>query len=296
MKAIYSLLILSIFTLSCVSSKKFKSVKSELEDYKTALERCKQNQIDCEEEKKSLLVDYNTKLGNIENSNSSKDGKIKSLEEQLEFLKRTNTNLLDRLSDLSVVSVTGAENIKRSLDAINEKDRQISTMTNNIQRKDSVNLALVMNLKRSLSDVSSEDINIEVKKGVVYISLSDKMLYKSGSAVIQEQANSVLEKIAKVVNDHSELDILVEGHTDNVPISSDCVMDNWDLSTKRATAVVRLLQTKYGVRPSRMTAGGRSEFVPKSDNTSNEGRKINRRTEIIILPKLDQFFKLLESK
>ena len=188
----------------------------------------------------------------------------------MKTIKRTNTNLLDRLSDLSVVSVTGAENIKRSLDAINEKDRQISTMTNNIQRKDSVNLALVMNLKRSLSDVSSEDINIEVKKGVVYISLSDKMLYKSGSAVIQEQANSVLEKIAKVVNDHSELDILVEGHTDNVPISSDCVMDNWDLSTKRATAVVRLLQTKYGVSPSRMTAGGRSEFVPKSDNTSNE--------------------------
>jgi chemotaxis protein MotB len=182
------------------------------------------------------------------------------------------------------------------LDAINEKDKQISTMTTNIQRKDSVNLALVMNLKRSLSDVPSDDINIEVKKGVVYISLSDKMLYKSGSAVINDQANSVLEKIAKVVNDHYELEILVEGHTDNIPISSECMADNWDLSTKRATAVVRVLQNKYKVNPSRMTAGGRSEFVPKSDNATIEGRKINRRTEIIILPKLDQFFKLLESK
>jgi chemotaxis protein MotB len=296
MKQIFSLLFIALFTFSCVSSKKFKSVRAELEDYKVALEKCKENQIACEQEKKQLMGDYSSKFGNLENEHSSDLLKIKSLEEQLDFIKRTNTNLLDRLSDLSVVSVTGAENIKRSLDAINEKDKQISTMTTNIQRKDSVNLALVMNLKRSLSDVPSDDINIEVKKGVVYISLSDKMLYKSGSAVINDQANSVLEKIAKVVNDHYELEILVEGHTDNIPISSECMADNWDLSTKRATAVVRVLQNKYKVNPSRMTAGGRSEFVPKSDNATIEGRKINRRTEIIILPKLDQFFKLLESK
>ena len=135
-----------------------------------------------------------------------------------------------------------------------------------------------------------------MKKGVVYVSLSDKMLFKSGSYEINPRADEVLSKIARVVNDHRELDILVEGHTDNVPINTGCMKDNWDLSVMRATAVVRSLQTKYGVQPSRMTAGGRSEYVNKTDNTSADGRRINRRTEIVILPKLDQFFKLSEPR
>lgn len=279
-----------------MSSKKLKLTKAELENLKVALEKCRQNQIDCEEEKKAIQADYRSRISSNESDVKAKDAKINSLEEQLAYLKKTNTNLLDRLSDLSIVSKSGAESIKQSLDAINEKDRQISSMNSNLQRKDSINLALVMNLKRSLADVPSDDINIEVKKGVVYVSLSDKMLYRSGSATINDQANAVLQKIAKVVNDHNELDILVEGHTDNIPISSDCIYDNWDLSTRRASAVVRLLQNKFGVAPSRLTSGGRSEYVPKADNSTSEGRKINRRTEIIILPKLDQFFKLLESK
>jgi chemotaxis protein MotB len=149
-----------------------------------------------------------------------------------------------------------------------------------------------VNLKRSLADVNDEDVTVEVKKGVVYISLSDKMLFKSGSADISTMAEGVLSKIAKVVNDHSELDILVEGHTDNVPIKTANIKDNWDLSALRATAVVRLLQSKYNVKPERMTAGGRSEFVPKVANDNPKNKSINRRTEIVILPKLDQFFQL----
>ncbi|MCC7026308.1 MAG: OmpA family protein [Saprospiraceae bacterium] len=232
-------------------------------------------------------------MNDIQNSLNTKDSKVKSLEEQIELYKKTNTNLLDRLSDLSVISKTGAESIKQSLDAMNEKDRYIKDLTSSISKKDSINMALVMNLKRSLSNENSEDVNIEVKKGVVYISLSDKMLFKSGSAMINEQASSVLEKISKILNDQKDLDILIEGHTDNVPMNSDCISDNWDLSTRRSTAIVRLLQKKYNVDPSRMTAGGRSEYLPKVSNDTAEGRKTNRRTEIIILPKLDQFFKLM---
>ena len=209
---------------------------------------------------------------------------LKSLEEQIELYKKTNTNLLDRLSDLSVISKTGAESIKQSLDAMNEKDRYIKDLTSSISKKDSINMALVMNLKRSLSNENSEDVNIEVKKGVVYISLSDKMLFKSGSAMINEQASSVLEKISKILNDQKDLDILIEGHTDNVPMNSDCISDNWDLSTRRSTAIVRLLQKKYNVDPSRMTAGGRSEYLPKVSNDTAEGRKTNRIYLIISFP------------
>jgi chemotaxis protein MotB len=200
------------------------------------------------------------------------------------------------MSDLSVISQSGAENIKKSLEAINEQNKYIKDLTGKVQAKDSLNLALVVNLKRSLSDMNDEDVTIEVKKGVVYISLSDKMLFKSGSYDILPRAETVLGKIAKVVNDHRELEILVEGHTDNVPINTSCLKDNWDLSAMRATAVVRSLQKKYGVAPERMTAGGRSEFVPKAANATADGKSLNRRTEIVILPKLDQFFQLLEQQ
>lgn len=219
--------------------------------------------------------------------------KIKNLQDDLEYQKKTNTNLLDRLADLSIISQSSAESIKKSLDAINEQGRYIKELNKTIQLKDSLNIALVTTLKRSLANVDDQDVNIEVKKGVVYISLSDKMLFRSGSARINPQAEAVLEKIARVVNDHKQLDILVEGHTDNVPIRTECLDDNWDLSVMRATAVVRMLQTKFNVAPDRMTAGGRSEYVPKTSNDNAAGRSINRRTEIIILPKLDQFFELV---
>lgn len=293
MRSIFLLFISTLIVSSCVPSKKLKQSQANEEQLTQSLTKCKQALTDCQNSKDDILIEYKSKINEIQNSLNTKDGKVKSLEEQIELYKKTNTNLLDRLSDLSVISKTGAESIKQSLDAMNEKDRYIKDLTSSISKKDSINMALVMNLKRSLSNENSEDVNIEVKKGVVYISLSDKMLFKSGSAMINEQANSVLEKISKILNDQKDLDILIEGHTDNVPMNSDCISDNWDLSTRRSTAIVRLLQKKYNVDPSRMTAGGRSEYLPKVSNDTAEGRKTNRRTEIIILPKLDQFFKLM---
>ena len=175
-----------------------------------------------------------------------------------------------------------------------EQGRYIKDLTASLQRKDSLNLQLVMNLKRSLDNINDDDVNVEVKKGVVFISLSDKMLFKSGSYEINKTADNVLAKIAKILNDHKDLEILVEGHTDNLPMKNDCMKDNWDLSVMRSTAIVRSLQSKYNVDPSRMTAGGRSEFLPKTANDNAAGRSANRRTEIIITPKLDQFFELMK--
>ncbi|QQR99282.1 MAG: OmpA family protein [Sphingobacteriales bacterium] len=151
-----------------------------------------------------------------------------------------------------------------------------------------------MNLKKSLDDVNDQDIDVQVQKGVVLISLSDKMLYKSGSYEINSSASVVLSKIATIINDYKTFDVLIEGNTDNVPMKNSCIADNWDLSAKRATAIARELQLKYAVDPSRIIAGGRSEFYPKVPNTSVDNKAINRRTEIIIMPKLDEFFKLLE--
>lgn len=269
-------ILLLIFLSSCVSQKKY----TELEN------RSQKCESDLILNKGELLV-LETNLANEKN-------KVNALEKQMAYFKSTNTNLLDRLSDLSVVNISGAESIKRSLEALNEQNKYIKDLTSSMQRKDSLNLVLVMNLKRSLDVFDDEDINIEVKKGVVYVSISDRMLFKSGSYQINEKAKEVIGKIASIVNDHNELDILVEGHTDSVPISTDCMLDNWDLSVKRATSIVRLMQTQFGVQPERMTAGGRSEYLPKASNDSKIGRGLNRRTEIIILPKLDQFFKLLE--
>ena len=278
-----SIIVIAMFLASCVSQKKYSDVENRVQLAENRAQLCEN---DLKSKQNELLV-LNANLANEAN-------KVNKLEKQIDYFKSTNTNLLDRLSDLSVVSKTGAESIKQSLEALNEQNKYIKDLTTSMQRKDSLNLVLVMNLKRSLDDFDDEDINIEVKKGVVYVSISDRMLFKSGSYKISNRAEEVIGKIAKIINDHDELDILVEGHTDNVPIATDCIDDNWDLSVKRATSIVRLMQTKFGVKPERMTAGGRSEYIPKATNETTEGRALNRRTEIVILPKLDQFFELLE--
>jgi chemotaxis protein MotB len=277
MKTLKLLTIISLVFLSaCISQKKYIDMENRYNSCKDDLKTVESN----------VLV--------LENSLANEKNNTNAMEQQLDYFKSTNTNLLQRLSDLSVINISGAESIKKSLDALNQQNKYIKDLTSSMQRKDSLNLVLVMNLKRSLDVFDDEDIKIEVKKGVVYISLSDRMLFKSGSFKINNQAEDVLGKIAKIVNDHKELDILVEGHTDNVPISTECIIDNWDLSVKRATSIVRLMQSKFGVLPERMTAGGRSEYIPKETNATEKGKALNRRTEIIILPKLDQFFELLE--
>lgn len=285
---------------SCVTKKKHKQIESRVQELltKTAVleSQCldEKNALQAELDKKNremqeLRNEQLVTSTNLENSR----GKVSELQQQLDYFKSTNTDLLARLSDLAVVSKTGAQSIQKSLEALGEQNRYIRDLTSSIQRKDSLNLILVMNLKRALDNIGDEDVNIEVKKGVVYISLSDKLLFKSGSSALNPRAEEVLGKISKIVNDHKELDILVEGHTDNVPIKNNCLSDNWDLSVMRATSVVRHLQSQHKVDPKRMTAGGRSEFTPKGSNETTAGRAENRRTEIIITPKLDQFMQLL---
>ena len=272
---------------SCNSKKRLAEIKT-LQD---ARDKAVASLNDCDQR----TADLRTQLSAKDTDLQGKDKQVTDLQGQIDYLKKTNTNLLDRMSDLSIVSKSGAESIKKSLETLNEQTKYTNNLNSSIQRKDSMNLALVMSLKRSLDDINDQDVQVEVKKGVVYVSISDKLLFKSGSYDITPKAETVLGKVAKVVNDHKDLDILVEGHTDIVPISTAAIKDNWDLSALRATSVVRTLQGKFGVLPERMTAGGRSEFAPKDDNTTAVGRQQNRRTEIIITPKLDQFFNLMSS-
>ncbi len=235
------------------------------------------------------------KIKELQKDLSFKTEKVSELEGQVDYLKATNNSLLDRMSDLSIVSKTGAESIKKSLEGMTQQYGYIQDLNSKIQSKDSLNLALVMNLKRSLTDINDDDVQVEIRGGKVHVSISDKLLFRSGSANLGTQAKKVLEKIASVLNDHSDLDVMVEGHTDDQPMKNGCITDNWDLSTKRATSVVRTLQNDHYVDPERLIAAGRSEFLPRDDNSTTEGRSANRRTEIVILPKLDQFFKLMES-
>jgi chemotaxis protein MotB len=243
----------------------------------------------------SLATSCSTKADKLEAQLELKDEQLILLENQLENLKATNGSLLDRMSDLSIVSKSGAESIQKSLESLSKQYGFIQNLTQKIQSKDSLNLALVMNLKRSLMDINDEDVQVEVRGGVVHISISDKMLFRSGSDRLNNQAQSILGKIASVINDHSQLEIVVEGHTDNVPINNEQFEDNWDLSVNRATEVVRVLQLDYLVDPERLTAAGRSKYHPKAENTTSLGRSQNRRTEIILQPRMDQFFQLLES-
>lgn len=283
MKKASIILVLAILISSCVSKRKYTEIQST---YKSLKSSCDQYAGDIRK-LENVLLTCQSDLGHSQN-------RLRSMKSEVEYFKSTNTNMLDRLADLSVVNKSGAESIKKSLEALKAQNKYIKDLTSSMRKKDSLNLVLVSNLKRSLADVNDEDVTVEVKKGVVYISLSDKMLFRTGSTQIQPQAEAVLGKIAKVVNDHKNLEILVEGHTDNVPIKTDCLADNWDLSVKRATSITRTLQKKYKVAPERMTAGGRGEYVPKSDNVSDAGRSLNRRTEIVVLPRLDEFFQLLD--
>ncbi|MBC7885920.1 MAG: OmpA family protein [Saprospiraceae bacterium] len=287
-----------LITAGCASKKKLNEANAALAAHKEMLTNCEQRTKDLE----GQILELNRKLEmSANNLKMAQDElalanvKLKGTEDQLVLLKANSNQMLEQLNSASVINKAGAESIKASLDAIKQQSAYIKDLTKTMQYKDSVNLAVALNLKKTLSDFNDADVSVEVKKGVVYISLSDHMLFKSGSDNLSSGADKVLAKIAGVLNGQKDLDILVEGHTDNVPIATESISDNWDLSAKRATAVVRTLQKKYNVEPSRMTAGGRSEYLPKSSNTSSSGRAENRRTEIIILPKLDQFFKLMEA-
>ncbi len=292
MKRLGIVLVAMIALSSCVSKKKFQATQLDKDKLEQALRQTTSDLAECEKKFGQKSSDYETLSAELAKAKA----KIQELLAEVEFQKSTNGKLLDQLTNLSVISKEGAESIKKSLETIDKQSRDISMLNAQIRSKDSLNLVLVLNLKRSLVDVNDRDVNVRVDKGVVLLSLSDGMLYKSGSAEISSRAGAILEKISRVINDYKTFDVLIEGNTDNVPISTACMVDNWDLSVKRATSVARALQLKYGVDPGRIIAGGRSEYYPKVANDTPANRTVNRRTEIIIMPKLDEFFKLLEIK
>lgn len=215
---------------------------------------------------------------------------------QMEFLKKNNTDLINNMGNMTTLSTKGAQNIEKALETIKEKDLKITRMQDALTKKDSVTLALVTSLKRSVG-ISDPDIEINVEKGVVFISIADKLLFKSGSYVVSDRAKEILGKVAKVVNDKPDFECMVEGHTDNVPfISNGTLLDNWDLSVKRSTAIVRILTKDFGVSPKQLIAAGRSEYVPLVDNNTAENRSTNRRTRIVVMPKIDQFYEMIEKE
>ena len=276
MKKAVALMITGVLLASCVSQKKFTELEELQQNTKNLLDSTTVQLNSCNEEKEAALAQLGT------------------LTEQNQFLKANNQDLINNIGNLTTLSKKGADNLERSLESMKEKDLRIQRMQDAVTKKDSVTLALVTSLKGVLGNMSDEDIEINVEKGVVYVSISDKLLFRSGSYTVTSRAREVLGKVAKVVNDKPELEFMVEGHTDNVPINKDGIQDNWDLSVMRATAVVRILEKDFAVAPSRMTAAGRSYYLPIADNDTAANRAKNRRTRIVVLPKLDQFYDLIE--
>jgi len=233
-------------------------------------------------------------LAKCQENRTENQNRINGLQEQVSDLKSANARLQKHMDDLSIITGTQATSINKSLDNIGVKDAYITNLQAALNRKDSMNMALVINLKSAIGNLDDKDINIKVDKGVVYVDISDKLLFKSGSYDVTEKAQEILGKVAKVLISQPDVEFMVEGHTDNVAFSRGVLLDNWDLSVKRSTSVIRILQNKYHVPPARMTAAGRSEYLPIASNDSKDGQSVNRRTRIVILPQLDQFFKILE--
>lgn len=289
MKGPWTLAAAALLLTSCVSSKKFKQAQ---DDYAVLNNKYTQLQEDLKNCEKDLLKASNF-LQTAENNNANLKEQLQNMRDQTQNLQTTNTQVLGRLEDLSVLSSKQAESVQKSLEKLAERDNYIKDLQGAMARKDSLNMALVMNLKGSLGAAAGDDIDIQVDKGVVYISISDKLLFTSGSYEVSPRAMNVLDKVATVLKNQPNIEFMVEGHTDDVPIKGGQLKDNWDLSVLRATSVVRLLQSRFGIDPKRMTAGGRAEYVPVMSNASAAGKAANRRTRIVILPELDQFFQLL---
>ena len=244
----------------------------------------------CQRENKELSENYNTTREQL----AASQARVTSLEEQLAQQKRDYAALQKSLDKSLSNSSANNVNISKLVDQINESNQYIRHLVEVKSKSDSLNMVLTNNLTRSLSREELKEVDVRVLKGVVYISLADNMLYKSGSYEINDRAAETLSKIAKIIMDYQDYDVLVEGNTDNVPINRENIRNNWDLSCLRASSVVQYLQTHYGVNPKRLTAGGRGEFNPVATNATELGKQRNRRTQIIITPKLDQFMDLID--
>ena len=264
---------LSLFALltSCVSKKKYADLESRNKETQDLLNSATVKLNSCLEEKAGLAATVNG-------------------------LKDYNQNLINTSKDMTVLTTKGAQNIEKALESIKEKDLKISRMQDALTKKDSVTLAVVTSLKSAVG-LNDPDIEINVEKGVVFISIADKLLFKSGSYNVTDKAKGVLAKVAKVVNDKPDFECMVEGHTDSVPfIGNNILLDNWDLSVKRSTSIIRVLTDELGVKPSQLIAAGRSSYVPLVANDNAENRARNRRTRIVVLPKIDQFYEMIEKE
>jgi len=280
MKKFFILAISSTLLLSsCVSQKKHAELQAEFDATKQQLTDANGKVLDCQVEKDKLA------------------NQMSALESQNKFLTENNASNMRQIENLTMLSQSASSNIKDVISQLSEKDKYINGIRGAMSRKDSVNLALAVNLKSALSDgIQDEDIIIDVEKTVVYITISDKLLFTSGSSNISSKAKSLLAKVAAVIKEKPEMEVMVEGYTDNVPIKTARTKDNWDLSTQRANSVIRVLQNDYKIDPKRLISAGRSEYLPLASNDTKEGRSRNRRTRFVILPKLDQFFDILEQK
>lgn len=278
MKKITALLVLSVILVSsCVSKKQF--VELEMNHAKT----------------KEELLKVETSLQKSLLDQERKKSQVSSLTEQVSSLKEDKSNALKQVENLTVLSKSSSEGINKVISQLSEKDKYINGIRRAMTQKDSLNLAIKYHLTKNLTDgIQDEDIQVNVEKTVVFISISDKLLFKSGSYNVTDKAYTVLEKIAKVINDQPSMDVMIEGHTDATPIKRNLIQDNWDLSALRATSITRILQYKYGVLPQRLIAAGRSQYNPLVPNDTKENKSKNRRTKIIIMPRLNQFFDLLE--
>ncbi len=267
------LLLLSLSTTlllsSCVSKKQFTDLEAK------------------QKETQDLLNSATVKLNSCITDKASATARATALEEQIADLRKNNDNL-------QVLSAKGASNIEKTLESIKEKDLKITRLQDAITKKDSVTLALVTSFKREVG-INDPDIEVNVEKGVVFISIADKLLFKSGSYNVTSKAKDVLAKVAKVVNSKPDFECMVEGHTDSVPYKKAPLLDNWDLSVKRSTSIIRVLET-LNVNPNRLIAAGRSSYVPLVDNDTAENRSKNRRTRIVVLPKIDQFYDMIEKE
>jgi chemotaxis protein MotB len=272
---IAAVLAIAIAASSCVSSKKYKELQASY------------NKLD------SNTRDMRGKYLTTERNLAVASNKVENLTDQIATERANNKQLQAALDKCLTSSGQGNLNIGKLVDEINSSNRYIQQLVNAKNKSDSLNMVLTNNLTRSLSQQEMKDVDVQVLKGVVYISLADNMLYKSGSYEISDKANETLTKISKIIKDYKDYEVLIEGNTDNVPITQKNIRNNWDLSALRASSVVLALQTKFGVDGKRLTAGGRGEFNPIADNNTDAGKAKNRRTQIIITPKLDQFMELI---
>jgi len=255
---------------SCVSKKKYTELQGQYQEVDGELSKTRMELAAC--------------LDNRKNANS-----------EIAYLKKTNYQLLKNVGNMSTLTKKEAENLEKSLEQIREKDMTINSLKAAMNKRDSVTFALVTSLKGATVGVNDQDISINVEKGVVYVSISDKLLFESGSSKVSSAAKEVLGKVAKVLKSQPTLDFMVEGHTDNKAARTGApFQDNWELSTQRAASVVRILQSDFAINPGRITVAGKGEHAPVASNDDAEGRAKNRRTRIVILPKLDEFYSLIE--